>query len=261
MRRPATLAICIDADMSQNLSDPHALIHMRIGVPAEIRPGETRVAATPETVGKLVRKGRHTCIVQSNAGTAASIPDASFEATGAVIGPSRCGRVFAIRRHSKTRAGVERACAAAARIDSHRAPQSARRGGNRKARGNRRDGLCARSRPPHHAGTDNGRAFVAGQYRWLQGGADCSKRIPAFHAAADDGGRDGEGRPCAGPWGGVAGLQAIATARRLGAVVEAFDVRPAVKEQVESLGARFIEVPVPTPSVRRRRQPEATRAR
>ena len=60
---------------------------MRIGVPAEIRPGETRVAATPETVGKLVQKGQHTCIVQSNAGAAASIPDASFEAAGAVIVP------------------------------------------------------------------------------------------------------------------------------------------------------------------------------
>ncbi|HEX2460316.1 MAG TPA: hypothetical protein VHJ58_09220, partial [Vicinamibacterales bacterium] len=60
---------------------------MRIGVPAEIRPGETRVAATPVTVGKLVQKGRHTCIVQSNAGTAASIPDASFQAAGAVIVP------------------------------------------------------------------------------------------------------------------------------------------------------------------------------
>ena len=59
---------------------------------------------------------------------------------------------------------------------------------------------------------------------------------------------------------GVAGLQAIATARRLGAVVEAFDVRPAVKEQVESLGAKFVEVPLSEEEKRAARRPGVTRA-
>src|SRR5437870_4559471 len=60
---------------------------MHIGVPAETRPGETRVAATPETVKKLAAGGRHTILVQSGAGVAASVPDREFEAAGAKIVP------------------------------------------------------------------------------------------------------------------------------------------------------------------------------
>src|SRR5688500_15381097 len=59
---------------------------MRIGVPAEIHPGETRVAATPETVKKLTTGGRHTVLVQAGAGIAASVPDDAFTAAGATIG-------------------------------------------------------------------------------------------------------------------------------------------------------------------------------
>src|SRR5688572_27751792 len=60
---------------------------MRIGIPAEIRPGETRVSATPETVRKLLAGGRHAVIVQSGAGVSASIPDADFQAAGAAVAP------------------------------------------------------------------------------------------------------------------------------------------------------------------------------
>src|SRR5882762_3187178 len=60
---------------------------MQIGVPAETRPGETRVAATPETVKKLAAGGRHAILVQSGAGVAASVPDREFEAAGAKIVP------------------------------------------------------------------------------------------------------------------------------------------------------------------------------
>src|SRR4029453_696009 len=59
---------------------------MRIGIPAEVYPGETRVAATPETVKKLTAGGRHSVIVENDAGTCASIPDASFSAAGASLG-------------------------------------------------------------------------------------------------------------------------------------------------------------------------------
>ena len=74
--RPPIVAISNDADMRSESKFSRAsrsrgldltLIHMRIGVPAEIRPGETRIAATPETVGKFVQKGHHTCVVQANA--------------------------------------------------------------------------------------------------------------------------------------------------------------------------------------------------
>jgi NAD(P) transhydrogenase subunit alpha len=67
---------------------------MRIGVPAEIRPGEARVAATPDTIRKLIRTGHHTCLVQASAGIAASIPDGEFEAAGASILP-RAAEVYA----------------------------------------------------------------------------------------------------------------------------------------------------------------------
>src|SRR5260370_18522277 len=60
---------------------------MNIGIPAETRAGETRVAATPETVKKLAAGGRHTILVQSGAGVAASVPDGEFEAAGAKIVP------------------------------------------------------------------------------------------------------------------------------------------------------------------------------
>ena len=59
---------------------------MRIGIPAEVYPGETRVAATPDTVKKLTAGGRHSVIVESKAGVCASIPDASFTAAGASLG-------------------------------------------------------------------------------------------------------------------------------------------------------------------------------
>jgi NAD(P) transhydrogenase subunit alpha len=59
---------------------------MRIGIPAEVYPGETRVAATPETVKKFTTGGRHSVIIQTNAGAGASIPDSSFAAAGALLG-------------------------------------------------------------------------------------------------------------------------------------------------------------------------------
>ena len=59
---------------------------MQIGIPRETRPGETRVAATPETVKKLLASGKHTLVVESGAGTSAAIPDDSFTAAGATIG-------------------------------------------------------------------------------------------------------------------------------------------------------------------------------
>src|SRR5688500_4119624 len=59
---------------------------MRIGVPAEIHPGETRVAATPETVKKLIGGGHHSVLVESGAGVAASVPDSAFVAAGATVG-------------------------------------------------------------------------------------------------------------------------------------------------------------------------------
>jgi NAD(P) transhydrogenase subunit alpha len=217
---------------------------MRIGVPAEIRPGETRVAATPETVGKLVQKGRHTCIVQSNAGTAASIPDPSFEAAGAVIVPhaadvfSQSDVILKVRApESNELALLRRGSVLIGLLNLHdeaAIEELAETGVTAFA-------LEAVPRITRAQTMDvlSSQANVAGYKAVLIAANEYRRFMPLLMTAA---GTVKAARVLV-LGAGVAGLQAIATARRLGAVVEAFDVRPAVKEQVESLGARFIEVP------------------
>jgi NAD(P) transhydrogenase subunit alpha len=231
--------------MSKNLSDPDSLIHMRIGVPAEIRPGETRVAATPETVGKLVQKGRHTCIIQSNAGTAASMPDTSFEAAGAVIVPhaadvySQSDVILKVRAPEPSELALLRRGliligllnphdeAAIEKLAETGVTAFALEAVPRITRAQTMDVLSSQ-------------ANVAGYKAVLIAANEYRRFMPLLMTAA---GTVKAARVLV-LGAGVAGLQAIATARRLGAVAEAFDVRPAAKEQVESLGARFIEVPV-----------------
>jgi NAD(P) transhydrogenase subunit alpha len=218
---------------------------MRIGVPAEIRPGETRVAATPETVGKLVQKGRHTCIVQSNAGTAASIPDTSFQAAGAAIVPhaadvfSQSDVILKVRAPEPSElALVRRGSILIGLLNPHdeaAIEKLAETGVTAFA-------LEAVPRITRAQTMDvlSSQANVAGYKAVLIAANEYRRFMPLLMTAA---GTVKAARVLV-LGAGVAGLQAIATARRLGAVVEAFDVRPAVKEQVESLGARFIEVPV-----------------
>ncbi|MET0214627.1 MAG: Re/Si-specific NAD(P)(+) transhydrogenase subunit alpha [Vicinamibacterales bacterium] len=217
---------------------------MRIGVPAEIRPGETRVAATPETVGKLVQKGRHACIVQSNAGTAASIPDASFQAAGAVIVPhaadvySQSDVILKVRMPEPTELPLLRRGAILIGLlnphDEAAIEKLAETGVTAFA-------LEAVPRITRAQTMDvlSSQANVAGYKAVLIAANEYRRFMPLLMTAA---GTVKAARVLV-LGAGVAGLQAIATARRLGAVVEAFDVRPAVKEQVESLGAKFIEVP------------------
>ena len=98
--------------------------------------------------------------------------------------------------------------------------------------------------PAHHPRPVHGLALEPEHGRWLQGGPHGRDRLPKFFPLLTT--AAGTVRPARGliMGAGVAGLMAIGTARRLGAVVEAFDVRPVVKEQVESLGATFVEVPM-----------------
>jgi NAD(P) transhydrogenase subunit alpha len=217
---------------------------MRIGVPAEIRPGETRVAATPETVGKLVQKGRHTCIVQSNAGTAASIPDASFEAAGAVIAPhaadvySQSDVILKVRVPESSELPLLRRGAILIGLlnpyDEAAIEKLAETGVTAFALE-----VVPRITRAQTMDVLSSQANVAGYKAVLIAANEYRRFMPLLMTAA---GTVKAARVLV-LGAGVAGLQAIATARRLGAVVEAFDVRPAVKEQVESLGAKFIEVP------------------
>jgi NAD(P) transhydrogenase subunit alpha len=216
---------------------------MRIGVPAETRPGETRVAATPETVKKLSAGGKHAVLVQSGAGVAAAVPDADFQAAGATIVASAAD-VYAQSDIVLKVRGPEAAELA-----------SLKRGSILIGLLNPYDGAAidalAKSgvagfamewlpRITRAQAMDvlSSQANIAGYKAVMIGANEYGRFMPMLMTAA---GTVKAARVLV-MGAGVAGLQAIATAKRLGAVIEAFDVRPAVKEQVESLGAKFVEV-------------------
>lgn len=218
---------------------------MHIGIPAEIRGGETRVAATPETVKKYTAKGVHKVSVQTGAGAGASIPDSAYQEAGAAIV-----------------ADVAELYAQAQIVLKVRGPEPGELVMIRK------DAILLGLLSPHHkesvdALTQHGltafameklprisraqnmdvlssQANIAGYKAVIMAANVYQRFFPMLMTAA---GTVKAARVLI-LGAGVAGLQAIATAKRLGAVVEAFDVRPAVKEQVESLGAKFVEVPL-----------------
>ena len=217
---------------------------MLIGVPAELTAAETRVAITPETAKKLIAQG-HTVRVQSGAGVAASVPDDAYSAVGVEITDAagayaadivlkvRCpldsemayarpGSVVVGMLNPFDAAGLQRL--AAAELTSF-----ALEAAPRTSRAQSMDVLSSQ-------------ANIAG-YKAVMMAADQYQRFfPMLMTAA--GTVKAARVVILGV--GVAGLQAIATAKRLGAVIEASDVRPSVKEQVESLGAKFIDVPYET---------------
>jgi NAD(P) transhydrogenase subunit alpha len=216
---------------------------MRIGVPAETRPGETRVAATPETVKKLAAK--HEVIVQAGAGLHASVPDAAYAAAGARIGSA--GEAFAADLVLKVRApgSEERALmkpgtVLVGMLNPFDADNIAAMAASRLTA----FALEAAPRITRAQSLDvlSSQANIAG-YKAVMLAANTYQRfMPMLMTAA---GTVKAARVLI-MGVGVAGLQAIATAKRLGAVIEASDVRPPVKEQVESLGAKFIDVPFET---------------
>ncbi|RJG03389.1 NAD(P) transhydrogenase subunit alpha [Noviherbaspirillum sedimenti] len=213
---------------------------MNIGIPLETRSGETRVAATPETVKKLAAK--HELIVQAGAGLAASIPDAAYAAAGATIGTA--GEAFACDMVLKVRAPSleERALMAPGTVVIGMLnPFDADNTAAMAAAGLTAFALEAAPRITRAQSLDvlSSQANIAG-YKAVMLAANTYQRfMPMLMTAA---GTVKAARVLI-MGVGVAGLQAIATAKRLGAVIEASDVRPPVKEQVESLGARFIDVP------------------
>jgi NAD(P) transhydrogenase subunit alpha len=217
---------------------------MRIGIPAETRPGETRVAATPETVKKLVA-GKHQVVVQSGAGVMSSVIDDAYRAAGAEVGSAQdafgCEMVLKVRAPS----GEERAMMKSGTVvigmlnqfDAENIAAMAQAGLSAFA-------LEAVPRITRAQSMDvlSSQANIAG-YKAVMIGANTYQRfMPMLMTAA---GTVKAARVLI-MGVGVAGLQAIATAKRLGAVIEASDVRPPVKEQVESLGAKFIDVPYET---------------
>lgn len=218
---------------------------MHIGIPAEIRGGETRVAATPETVKKFTAKGLHNVSVQAGAGKGASIPDTAYQEAGATIVPdaatlySQSQIILKVRGPEPDElAMMPKDAVLCGLLSPHKAEV---------VEALARHGLTAfameklpRISRAQSMDVLSSQANIGGYKAVIMAADIYQKFFPMLMTAA---GTVKAARVLV-LGAGVAGLQAIATAKRLGAVVEAFDVRPAVKEQVESLGGKFIEVPL-----------------
>jgi H+-translocating NAD(P) transhydrogenase subunit alpha len=213
---------------------------MLIGIPAETLAGETRVAVTPETVKKLAAQG-HTLRIQSGAGVAASVTDAAYVAAGAeitdVAGAFGCDLVLKVRNTTESETKMLKSGSTLVGMLNPFEVDGLQRLATAGVTG---FALEAAPRTTRAQSMDvlSSQANIAG-YKAVMMAADKYQRFfPMLMTAA--GTVKAARVVILGV--GVAGLQAIATAKRLGAVIEASDVRPSVKEQIESLGGKFIEV-------------------
>jgi NAD(P) transhydrogenase subunit alpha len=216
---------------------------MRIAVLREKASGEARVAATPETVKKLVGLG-HEVVVETGAGVAASTPDHLFEASGAVIALSvqeallGAGLLLKVRRPTSDElSGLTPGAGLVGLLEPYgdRTPVDAYAKAGiaafamelvpRITRAQAMDALSSQSNLAGYRAVIEAAGLYGRVFPMMMTAAGTVAAAKVFVMGA-----------------GVAGLQAIATARRLGAVVSATDVRPAAKEQVASLGAKFIAV-------------------
>ena len=213
---------------------------MKIAVAAETDPAEPRVAATPETVKKLISLGAEVA-VQMGAGKASGILDADFSAAGAKVikdAVKDADVVLKVRRPGAAKlSDYKKGALVIAIMDPY---------GNEASLKAMADAgiiafameLMPRISRAQSMDVLSSQANLAGYRAVIDGAAEFGRAFPMMMTAAGT-------VPAARVFvmgAGVAGLQAIATARRLGAVVTATDVRPAAKEQVESLGAKFIAV-------------------
>jgi NAD(P) transhydrogenase subunit alpha len=213
---------------------------MRIAVARETDPAENRVAATPETVKKMKGLGADVW-VEPGAGMKSGIPDAEFAAAGASVSADAVNGADVVLRVRRPGAAELAACKRGALIVAIMDPY-----GNEPALKAMADAgvtafameLMPRITRAQAMDVLSSQANLAGYRAVIDGAGEYGRALPMMMTAAGT-------VPAARVFvmgAGVAGLQAIATARRLGAIVTATDVRPAAKEQVESLGAKFIAV-------------------
>ena len=218
---------------------------MNVAVPKEITAGERRVALVPDGAQKLAA-GKLSVLVQSGAGRPAFFPDEAYEKAGAKLAPD-AATIYAegnalLKVQPPTLEEVARMQAGAVLISFL---QPAWNGEVVKALARQRVTAFSLELVPRISRAQSidalsSQANVAGYKAVLMAATRLGKFFPLLITAA---GTVAPARVLV-LGAGVAGLQAIATARRLGAIVEAFDVRPAVKEEVKSLGATFIELPL-----------------
>ncbi|MFZ0114515.1 MAG: Re/Si-specific NAD(P)(+) transhydrogenase subunit alpha [Xanthobacteraceae bacterium] len=213
---------------------------MRIAVAREADPAEPRVAATPDTVKKLTALGAEVA-VEAGAGVKSGVLDTDYTAAGATVSANAIDGadvVLKVRRPGDAEvAGYKKGALVIAIMDPY--DNEAALGALAKA-GVTAFAMELMPRITRAQGMDvlSSQANLAGYRAVIDGAADYGRALPMMMTAAGT-------VPATKVFvmgAGVAGLQAIATARRLGAIVTATDVRPAAKEQVESLGAKFIAI-------------------
>lgn len=221
---------------------------MRLAVAKEIEASERRVALIPDVVSRLVKQGFDVWI-EAGAGERAYFPDADYEAVGAQIMTDReklwreADILLKVRPPQTDQNGrsevdlLRDGSVLVGFMDPLAQPEIARRLANRRVTAFSME-MIPRTTRAQSMDALSSQASIAGYKAALIAATALPKYFPMLTTAA------GTIRPAKVfiMGAGVAGLQAIATARRLGAVVEAFDIRPAVKEEVQSLGARFVEV-------------------
>ncbi len=225
---------------------------MQIFIPRERAPGETRVAATPETVAQLVERG-HEVVVEPGAGRRAHFPDDAYWSAGAraaddltsawasadvilkVRGPRPCDELASGHEADAAREGA----LVIAFCSPWREPDSVQRLRDRGVSALAME-LVPRVTRAQSMDALSSQASLAGYKAALIAAAHLDKLCPLMMTAA------GTIQPArvVVMGAGVAGLSALATCRRLGATVEVSDIREEAKEQVESLGGRFIELPM-----------------
>jgi NAD(P) transhydrogenase subunit alpha len=217
---------------------------MRIGIPAESVAGESRVAATPDTVKKLVARG-HMVLVQGAAGERANFTDAAYASAGATLAdaPTALEADIVLKVQAPTDAELallKKGAVLVGMLD----PFNTERAARLTNAGITAFALEAIPRTTRAQSMDvlSSQANIAGYKAVLIAAALYQRFFPMLMTAA---GTVKAARVLI-LGAGVAGLQAIATAKRMGAVIEASDVRPSVKEQIESLGAKFLDVPFET---------------
>ena len=213
---------------------------MRVGVPKETTPGERRVALVPEVVGRLSQAG-FDIAVERGAGTAAAFEDGAFSEAGATLVDGVWGEAEAVVKVQKPSAEEAGRLRGGDILIAFLQPLTDREGVERLAAA----GVVAfamesipRTTRAQPMDALSSQATVSGYKAVLLAAERLPKFFPMLTTAA------GTVPPAKVLvlGAGVAGLQAIATARRLGAIVSGFDVRPVVKEQVESLGATFLDL-------------------
>jgi len=215
---------------------------MKVAVLKETRPGERRVALVVQGVQQLVKAGLQVA-VESGAGAAAGVSDEDYRAAGAAVASNAtealrgAGMVLHVNPPTSEEAGaLDEGAILVSFLSPLTNPDLVKKLRDRKVTAISME-LVPRITRAQSMDALSSQATVAGYKAVLMAADALPKFLPMFTTAA------GTIRPAKALvlGAGVAGLQAIATVKRLGAVVEAFDVRPAVKEQVQSLGAKFLE--------------------